>query len=155
MDLVRQSFGVCPQHDILFDTLTVREHLEFYGGLKGVLPELMHQTITTKLREVGLEEKIDAFVESLSGGQKRKLSVCIALIGNSKIIFLDEPTSGMDPVSRRQVRVVLRLSCGTWYGDPGSFGSLSHVSGFSVLVVVGFCCCCCCCCCCCFLLVGR
>ncbi len=111
MDLIRQSFGVCPQHDILFDTLTVREHLEFYGGLKGVPPEHLEQTIALKLREVGLEDKIDAFVESLSGGQKRKLSVCIALIGNSKIIFLDEPTSGMDPVSRRQVRRTLWLPC--------------------------------------------
>lgn len=56
----------------------------------------MFSIFQEKLREVGLEEKIDAIASTLSGGQKRKLSVCMALIGNSRVIFLDEPTSGMD-----------------------------------------------------------
>jgi ABC-type multidrug transport system ATPase subunit len=86
---------VCPQHDILFETLTVREHLEFYGGLKGVPEADIVGVITQKLREVGMLDKADAFVENLSGGQKRKLSVCIALIGDPKVVFLDEPTAGM------------------------------------------------------------
>ena len=84
--------SVCPQHDILFDSLTVREHLEFYGALKGVAAQNLTQAIDTKLAETGLTEKADAMAGTLSGGQKRKLSVCIALIGDSRIVFLDEPT---------------------------------------------------------------
>jgi ABC-type multidrug transport system ATPase subunit len=57
---------------------------------------------------VGLEEKTDAFVSSLSGGQKRKLSISIAFLGNPKVVFLDEPTSGMDPYSRRMSWEVIR-----------------------------------------------
>jgi ABC-type multidrug transport system ATPase subunit len=105
---VRNTFGVCPQHDILFDSLTVREHLEFYGALKGVPHEQLQHSINVKLNEVGLVEKAEALASTLSGGQKRKLSVCIALIGDSKVVFLDEPTSGMDPVSRRLIWTLLQ-----------------------------------------------
>lgn len=58
--------------------------------------------------QVGLTEKLNVFSKNLSGGQKRKLSVCIALIGGSKVVFLDEPTSGMDPYSRRSTWQILQ-----------------------------------------------
>uniref|UniRef100_A0A8W4FMP3 ATP binding cassette subfamily A member 14 n=1 Tax=Sus scrofa TaxID=9823 RepID=A0A8W4FMP3_PIG len=93
---VRKSLGLCPQDDILFSDLTVSEHLYFYCVVKIRLKE-----VNTMLTSFGLLEKRDALSKSLSGGMKRKLSIIIALIGGSKVVILDEPTSGMDPVSRR------------------------------------------------------
>ncbi|CAL1377626.1 unnamed protein product [Linum trigynum] len=101
MDEIRKSLGVCPQHDILFPELTVREHLELFATLKGVDENFLDSTVTDMIDEVGLGDKVNAVVSALSGGMKRKLSLGIALIGNSKVIILDEPTSGMDPYSMR------------------------------------------------------
>ena len=101
MDTIRTSLGVCPQHDVLFEKLTVKEHLVLFGRLKGISSVEIQTQVDNKLVEVGLTEKKDCFATELSGGQKRKLSVAIALIGGSKVVFLDEPTSGMDPYSRR------------------------------------------------------
>ncbi|CAH8265610.1 unnamed protein product [Arabidopsis lyrata] len=101
MDEIRKELGVCPQHDILFPELTVREHLEMFAVLKGVEEDSLKSTVVDMAEEVGLSDKISTLVRALSGGMKRKLSLGIALIGNSKIIILDEPTSGMDPYSMR------------------------------------------------------
>ena len=97
IDTIRKSIGVCPQHDVLFSSLTVSEHLRFYGELKcPSLPSADLETkITHAIAEVGLTEKVDAPAAALSGGQKRKLSLAIALIGEGKVVILDEPTSGM------------------------------------------------------------
>ncbi|XP_071081916.1 phospholipid-transporting ATPase ABCA3-like [Haliotis cracherodii] len=99
---VRQSLGLCPQHNILFDSLTVQEHLEFFACLKGCPSTDVKTEVNTIINEVGLSLKKRTQSQHLSGGQKRKLSVGIALIGGSKIVILDEPTSGMDPAARRQ-----------------------------------------------------
>ncbi|ORX93119.1 P-loop containing nucleoside triphosphate hydrolase protein [Basidiobolus meristosporus CBS 931.73] len=98
---VRQRLGVCPQHDILWDRLTVRQTLTLYAGLKGVSNSKIPGDVEKFIAQTGLLEKADSYVQTLSGGQKRKLSVAIAFIGDSKVVFLDEPTSGMDPYSRR------------------------------------------------------
>ncbi|GFS11780.1 ATP-binding cassette transporter sub-family A, partial [Elysia marginata] len=105
---VRKSLGLCPQHNILFDSLTVKEHLTFFAKLKGVYGSEMEKEVMSTVKEVGLETKIHCRSHGLSGGQKRKLSVGIALIGGSKIVILDEPTSGMDPAARRQTWNVLQ-----------------------------------------------
>lgn len=68
----------------------------------------VHHTVENMIAQVGLTEKADSKSAVLSGGQKRKLSVGIALIGDSKLVFLDEPTSGMDPYSRRSTWELLR-----------------------------------------------
>jgi energy-coupling factor transporter ATP-binding protein EcfA2 len=68
----------------------------------------LNEAVTDKLREVDLMDKVDARVETLSGGQKRKLSVAMAFIGSSRVVFLDEPTSGIDPLSRRRVWDVIQ-----------------------------------------------
>ncbi|PPD73624.1 hypothetical protein GOBAR_DD29449 [Gossypium barbadense] len=98
---IRKGLGVCPQHDILFPELTVREHLEMFAILKGVKEDGLESAVTEMVDEVGLADKLNTVVLALSGGMKRKLSLGIALIGNSKVIILDEPTSGMDPYSMR------------------------------------------------------
>ncbi|XP_057438072.1 ABC transporter A family member 1 isoform X2 [Lotus japonicus] len=101
IDEIRKVLGVCPQHDILFPELTVREHLELFAALKGVEVDSLEGVVANMVDEVGLADKVNSVVSSLSGGMKRKLSLGIALIGNSKVIVLDEPTSGMDPYSMR------------------------------------------------------
>ncbi|XP_061179443.1 phospholipid-transporting ATPase ABCA3-like [Saccostrea echinata] len=105
---VRESLGMCPQHDILFDSLTVKEHLEFYYKLKGCNKAKMKEDIKNTLRIFKIEEKQNDLARNLSGGQKRKLSVAISLVGGSKVIILDEPTSGMDPGARRQMWDILQ-----------------------------------------------
>nr|CAH59462.2 ATP-binding cassette transporter sub-family A [Pecten maximus] len=105
---VRQSLGMCPQHNILFDTLTVQEHLEFFAKLKGCESSMVRQEVDEMIKILELEPKRDSFSVTLSGGQKRKLSVGIALISGSKVVILDEPTSGMDPAARRQIWDILQ-----------------------------------------------
>lgn len=101
MDYIRKGLGVCPQNDILFPELTVKEHLELFATMKGVEDADLESTVHDMVDEVGLADKVNTVVKALSGGMKRKLSLGIALIGNSKVIILDEPTSGMDPYSMR------------------------------------------------------
>lgn len=101
MALIRRSLGLCPQHDVLFDNLTVREHLLFYTQLKGYPREKIPGEVDRIIRILNLEDKRNAKCKTLSGGMKRKLSIGIALIGDSKVVMLDEPTSGMDPSARR------------------------------------------------------
>ncbi|XP_076468788.1 phospholipid-transporting ATPase ABCA3-like isoform X1 [Babylonia areolata] len=108
---VRSNLGLCPQHNILFDTLTVDEHLTFFARLKGCPRSEIPAAVAHMVKEVGLESKRSAQSHTLSGGQKRKLGVGIALIGGSKIVILDEPTAGMDPGARRQTWDILQRHC--------------------------------------------
>ncbi|CAK9823283.1 Cholesterol transporter ABCA5 [Anthophora retusa] len=103
MQMIRSMTGVCPQHDILFDLLTPREHLEFFAAVRGIPRSMIEHEVRKTLKDIDLTEKADTFAKYLSGGQKRKLSVGIAIIGDPKIIILDEPTAGVDPYSRRQM----------------------------------------------------
>ena len=105
---LRTMTGVCPQHNSLFEVLTCREHLRFYGIIKGVGEEQIDAEIEKSLSDVSLADQGDIVSSELSGGQKRKLSLAIALIGNPKVIFLDEPTAGMDPASRRHMWSMLK-----------------------------------------------
>ncbi|XP_002739960.1 phospholipid-transporting ATPase ABCA3-like [Saccoglossus kowalevskii] len=101
MQSVRSSLGLCPQHDILFDKLTVEEHLIFFTKLKGFPSSKVKSEVDRYILALGLEDKRKTLSKSLSGGMKRKLSVGIALVADSKVVMLDEPTSGMDPSARR------------------------------------------------------
>nr|KAF6488605.1 ATP binding cassette subfamily A member 3 [Molossus molossus] len=100
---IRRSLGLCPQHDVLFDNLTVAEHLYFYAQLKGLSCQKCPEEVKQMLHILSLEDKRDSRCKFLSGGMKRKLSIGIALIAGSKVLMLDEPTSGMDAVSRRAI----------------------------------------------------
>ena len=120
MRATRKIIGVCPQFDVQWGQLSAYEHLKLFGTLKGIDAEALNAEIKTRLDEVGLsykepwlcgtaEEKAAAKVgfgsrvSTFSGGEKRRLSVAMALMGEPKIIYLDEPTTGMDPISRREV----------------------------------------------------
>ena len=83
------------RYDILFDHLTVDEHLQLYALLKGVPTNEVARQVETIAIAVDLEFKRSAFASALSGGMKRKLSVGIALMGGSKVVFCDEPSSGV------------------------------------------------------------
>ncbi|XP_070316352.1 ATP-binding cassette sub-family A member 17-like isoform X2 [Odocoileus virginianus] len=100
---IRKSMGWCPQHDILYDNLTVAEHLHFYAQLKGLPRQKCPEEVKRMLHVLGLEEKRDSQSKFLSGGMRRKLSIGIALIAGSKVLILDEPTSGVDAISRRAI----------------------------------------------------
>ncbi|XP_071796832.1 phospholipid-transporting ATPase ABCA3-like [Asterias amurensis] len=101
IDGVRLSLGLCPQHDVLFDRMTVAEHLYFFAKLKGCPSSAVKDEVNHYIQALALEDKRHVQTRSLSGGMKRKLCVGIALIYNSKVVMLDEPTSGMDPSARR------------------------------------------------------
>ncbi|KAL3876097.1 hypothetical protein ACJMK2_033975 [Sinanodonta woodiana] len=105
---VRSSLGLCPQHDVLFDTLTVEEHLVFFAKLKGCPSNMVTNEVDNMLDAINLRDKRNIQSKNLSGGMKRKLSVGIALIAGSKVVILDEPSSGMDPNARRQMWTVLK-----------------------------------------------
>ena len=100
-DFLLRNIGVCTQEDIFFEYLTVKEHLEYMSLLKGV--QIDNTEITDLINKIGLYTKEDAICSTLSGGEKRKLCICLALIGNSKLILLDEPTSGMDVFAKKDL----------------------------------------------------
>ncbi|XP_054277510.1 retinal-specific phospholipid-transporting ATPase ABCA4-like [Macrosteles quadrilineatus] len=107
MDDFRSNLGICPQHNLLFQFFTVLEHLVFFGMLKGLPNSKAERDGLQLLRTFKIDAKKNDLVSKLSGGMKRKLCLCIALMGDPEILMLDEPTSGLDPESRRQVWDIL------------------------------------------------
>ncbi|OUM59961.1 hypothetical protein PIROE2DRAFT_14373 [Piromyces sp. E2] len=99
---VYRNLGICLQSNILFKYFTPVDHYKIFAGIKGIT-ETDDSHIDEWLREIDLFEKKTFAVGELSGGQKRKLCIGLALIGNPKYVFLDEPTTGLDPLSRRRV----------------------------------------------------
>ncbi|XP_048464142.1 ATP-binding cassette sub-family A member 13-like [Rhincodon typus] len=115
MSVIREELGVCLQHDVLFERLTVREHLLLYGIIKA--PQWTYrqllQEVKMALENVEISQHQHKQVGALSGGTKRKLSLAISFIGGSSTIILDEPTSGVDPCSRRNIwDVILKYRTG-------------------------------------------
>jgi len=103
IDKVRAISGVCPQHDLLFDELSVSQHIDLYAGIKGLERERAHEQVAAWLERLDMGHKMSTRAEQLSGGQRRKVSLVVALLGDPKFVLLDEPTAGMDPQSRRAV----------------------------------------------------
>ncbi|XP_055783098.1 phospholipid-transporting ATPase ABCA1-like [Salvelinus fontinalis] len=103
LSAIRQSLGVCPQHNVLFSMLTVEEHIWFYARLKGLSEKQVKSEIEQILIDTGLPHKRTSRTSTLSGGMQRKLSVALAFVGGSKVVILDEPTAGVDPYARRGI----------------------------------------------------
>ncbi|XP_017562806.2 uncharacterized protein abca12 [Pygocentrus nattereri] len=105
IDDVRKEMGVCMQYDVLFDHLTAKEHLLLYGQIKAPhwTKQELRQQVHRILEETGMYSHRHKRVGMLSGGMKRKLSISIAFIGGSRLVVLDEPTTGVDPCSRRSI----------------------------------------------------
>uniref|UniRef100_A0A665X1X1 P-type phospholipid transporter n=1 Tax=Echeneis naucrates TaxID=173247 RepID=A0A665X1X1_ECHNA len=103
MDTIRLSLGMCPQHNILFQHMTVAEHILFYSLMKARPIAEAEEEVENMLQDLGLPHKRDELTKNLSGGMQRKLSVALAFVGGTKVVILDEPTSGVDPYSRRSI----------------------------------------------------
>ena len=101
--------GVCPQFDTVWHDLTVQQHLEFYSRVKGIESSAAHIAARSVAMKVGLDgDPYGKLASSLSGGMRRRLSIAIALIGNPDIVFFDEPTTGLDPETRRQLWDIIK-----------------------------------------------
>lgn len=107
----RKLIGYCPQHDAIFPTMTVEETLYFYALVKGLRTNKIRKAVEKAIKQLNLKDHRHKQAGTLSGGNKRKLSVGMALIGNPPIILLDEPSAGMDPEARRFMwQVVEKIS---------------------------------------------
>ncbi|KAG6412263.1 hypothetical protein SASPL_124937 [Salvia splendens] len=103
MSTIRRMIGICPQFDVLWDALSGLEHLYLFANIKGLNPASIESDIEKLLGEVKLTESAKVRAGSYSGGMRRRLSVAMALIGEPKLLIMDEPTTGMDPITRRHV----------------------------------------------------
>jgi ABC-2 type transport system ATP-binding protein len=101
-DEIRRSIGYMSQRFSLYADLTVRENITLYGGIYGLTDEQISQRTTTLLDTLDLASSGDQLVGSLPLGWKQKLAFSVALLHEPKIVFLDEPTGGVDPITRRQ-----------------------------------------------------
>jgi len=103
VEVIRESVGVCPQDDVLFTELTAEEHLWFYGYFKGQSLVQAKEYAAYALDRLGLKKDAHRMAKQFSGGMKRRLSFAMSTVGQPKALFLDEPTTGLDPLSRRKV----------------------------------------------------
>ena len=99
--LLYQNIGLCQQEDVFFEYLTVEEHLEYIYKIKG--NKVNKNEIEDLIKRINLNHKKKYLCGTLSGGEIRKLCIALALIGNSKIVLLDEPTSGVDIISKKEI----------------------------------------------------
>lgn len=112
MDQVYGCMGVCPQDNLVWEQLTAREHLLFYGRLKNLHGKELSNAVETALRSVNLWNGgvADKQVKAFSGGMKRRLSVAISLMGDPLVVYLDEPSTGLDPASRQNLWNVIKTA---------------------------------------------
>ncbi|CAF4744310.1 unnamed protein product [Rotaria sp. Silwood1] len=104
----RKMIGFCPQYDILYDKLSVQEHLELLAQIRHLDRTTINKSIDTILDLIGLTNDRRTLSKDLSGGMKRRLSIGISLIGDPKVLILDEPTSGIDPYNRRLIWTIIQ-----------------------------------------------
>ena len=108
MKFIHKRIGICPQYDIHWEDLTIEEHLLFYARLKDSPIKFENEIVEKSLHDVGLTGMGHRLTRSLSGGEKRRLSIAMALVGDPCLVFLDEPTTGLDPEVRRIVWKIIQ-----------------------------------------------
>ncbi len=99
---IKKNIGYMSQKFALYDDLTVKENITFFGGIYGLSRKQIKTKTTTLTEELGLSEVANQLVGSLPLGWKQKLAFSATMLHNPKIVFLDEPTGGVDPITRRQ-----------------------------------------------------
>lgn len=119
----QSQIGYCPQFDALLDRLNSFETLQLYGRLRGIPDDAIKLEVNRLIKKVDLQAHADRMCRNYSGGNKRKLSLAMALIGAPPVVLLDEPTSGVDPVARRKMWVAIS---DIQYGSGSSIILSSH-----------------------------
>ena len=109
---IHERMGVCPQHDILWNDLTAAEHLRFYGRLRKIPEESLTASVNKALDAVNLLEWANVLSSKFSGGMKRRLSTACSLMGDPEVVYMDEPSTGLDPASRHRLWDVIAKSKG-------------------------------------------
>lgn len=102
VEAIKRSIGYMSQRFSLYEDLTIRENISFYGGIYGIKSAELRRRSDELLTRLGMTEQADKLVGSLPLGWKQKLSFSVAMLHRPRIVFLDEPTGGVDPITRRQ-----------------------------------------------------
>ena len=100
---VRNLIGVVPQELALYDDLTARENLVFWGQMYGLSGKTLKTRVDEVLEQIGLTDKAKNRVKTYSGGMKRRVNIGVGLLHKPSLLFMDEPTVGIDPQSRRAI----------------------------------------------------
>ncbi|TFG72427.1 MAG: ATP-binding cassette domain-containing protein, partial [Anaerolineales bacterium] len=100
---IRKLIGVVPQELAIYEDLTARENLVFWGKLYDLDGKALKERISEVLEQIGLSERADSRVKTYSGGMKRRVNIGVGLLHKPKLLFMDEPTVGIDPQSRRSI----------------------------------------------------
>lgn len=106
--------GYCAEGNVLFENLTIMNHFTLYSAIKGLPFNVREDSIKIIMARLGLAENKDTVISKLSHSSKRKLSVGLALLGNPPVLFLDEPSSGVDAQAREEIRTTIRYFTEKW-----------------------------------------
>ncbi len=99
---IKENIGYMSQKFSLYEDLTVRENISFFGGIYGLAPKILRQKADDMLQLLGLDHEANTLVAALPLGWRQKLAFSLAILHDPTIVFLDEPTGGVDPITRRQ-----------------------------------------------------
>jgi len=102
-ETVRSIIGVCPQDLAIYEDLSAMDNMVFFGRMAGMKGKEAGEQAMANLKLMGLQDRTKGKVAKFSGGMKRRINLAIALMGNPQLLFLDEPTTGIDPQSRNHI----------------------------------------------------